>query len=105
MGKRRNLRNLLMVSIVSLFFLSTLPSSCSTYYADIDIQVDNVGIVTITGKTNHPELLVQNSALYTYKKQSYWLLNITYREVFSDFLYTVTLPQGSIINYIKSSSK
>ncbi len=31
------------------------------------------------------------------------MLNITKNEVFSDYIYVLTLPQGSTINYIKSS--
>jgi len=88
---------------VFLFFILYLPSVCSDYYADIDIRVDDPGVVSINGKTNHLDLLVENSELYTFKKQSYWLLNITKNEVFSDYIYALTLPQGSTINYIKSS--
>ena len=41
--------------------------------------------------------------MYTSKKQSFWLLNITRNEVFSDFVFTLTLPKNSEINYVKSS--
>ena len=103
MGKTRNLYKCLIVLVVFLFFILYLPSVCSDYYADIDIRVDDSGVVSINGKTNHLDLLVENSELYTFKKQSYWLLNITKNEVFSDYIYALTLPQGSTINYIKSS--
>lgn len=73
------------------------------YYADVEITVDNSGFVTIDGITNHPDLLINNTELYTSKKQSYWLLNITKGDVFSDFVYTVTLPISSSINYVKTS--
>lgn len=103
MRKTRSLYKCLIVLFVFLFFILYLPSVCSDYYADIDIRVDDSGVVSINGKTNHPDLLVENSELYTFKKQSYWLLNITKNEVFSDYIYALTLPQGSTINYIKSS--
>jgi len=103
MKKSRNLHQLLVVLFVFVFFILCLPSVYSDYYADIDIRVDDSGVVSIDGETNHPDLLVKNSELYTFKKQSYWLLNITKNEVFSDYIYTLTLPQGSTINYIKSS--
>jgi len=81
-----------------------LPSFCAEeYYADITIDVDSSGFVTIDGITNYPDLLVNNSQIYTSKKQSYWLLNITKEEIFSDFVYTLTLPKGSSINYINPS--
>jgi uncharacterized membrane protein len=91
----------------SLFlFLSIiyLPAICARdYYADITIDVDSSGFVTIDGTTNHPDLLINDTEIYTLKKQSYWLLNITKEGVFSDFVYALTLPEGSSINYIKSS--
>ena len=103
MRKSRNLHQLLVVLFVFVFFILCLPSVYSDYYADIDIRVDDSGVVSIDGETNHPDLLVKNSELYTFKKQSYWLLNITTIEIFSDYIYVLTLPQGSIINHIKSS--
>ena len=84
--------------------LLLLPIVCAGgYYADINIGVDDSGFVTIDGITNYPELLIDNTELYTSKNQSYWLLNVTKEENFSDFVYSLTLPSGSSINYIKSS--
>jgi len=73
------------------------------YYADIEINVDDAGFVTINGQTNHPNLLIENSPIYTSKKQDYWLLNITLNEEFSEYVYSVDLPTSASINYIKSS--
>jgi uncharacterized membrane protein len=87
-----------------LLIIICLPSTLAEeYYADVTIDVDSSGFVTIDGVTNHPDLLVKNTANYTSKKQSYWLLNITKEDIFSDFVYVLTLPEGSSINYIKSS--
>ena len=86
---------------VSITYLSSVHAE--NYYADISIDVDSSGFVTIDGITNHPDLLVKNTEIYTSKKQRYWLLNITKEDVFSDFIYVLTLPEGSSINYIKSS--
>ncbi len=84
--------------------LLLLPIVCADgYYADINIDVDDSGFVTIDGITNYPELLIEDTELYTSKNQSYWLLNVTKEEIFSDFVYSLTLPSGSSINYIKSS--
>jgi uncharacterized membrane protein len=81
-----------------------LPSTLAEeYYADLTIDVDSSGFVTIDGVTNHPDLLIKNTENYTSKKQSYWLLNITKDGIFTDFIYVLTLPEGSSINYIKSS--
>jgi len=72
-------------------------------YADLSIDVDASGFVTIKGVTNYPNLLVNNSPMYTIKEQEYWVLNITTDMVFSDAIYKLFLPEGSSINYIRSS--
>lgn len=77
--------------------------SAQDYYADVTIDVDSYGFVTIDGITNYPDLLAKNTEIYTFKKQSYWLLNITKDENFTDFVYVLTLPESSSINYIKTS--
>ncbi len=93
-------------TILFLFFILTFnsPIACAiNYYADISIDIDDSGFVTIDGITNHPDLLAENTEIYTSKKQSYWLLNITKEEIFSDYIFILTLPIDSSINYIKSS--
>jgi len=94
------IKNTYVIFLILLLFPTIYAED---YYADVDIIVDNSGFVTIDGITNHPDLLINNTELYTSKKQSYWLLNITKEDVFSDFVYTVTLPIGSSINYVKTS--
>ena len=91
------------IMVIFLLFLLIPLVYAKDYYADVEITVDNSGFVTIDGITNHPDLLINNTELYTSKKQSYWLLNITKVDIFSDFVYTVTLPIGSSINYVKTS--
>jgi len=89
---------------ILLFIVIYIPSSSAqNYYADITIIVDQSGFISIEGITNYPFLLEKNTENYTSKKQSYWLLNITKNEIFKDFIYTLTLPESSSINYIKSS--
>ncbi|MCJ7570896.1 MAG: MarR family transcriptional regulator [Candidatus Thermoplasmatota archaeon] len=95
--KRIFLCNLLILII----FLPT--TSAQDYYADVTIDVDSYGFVTIDGTTNYPDLLIKNTEIYTSKKQSYWLFNITKDENFTDFVYVLTLPEGSSINYIKTT--
>jgi uncharacterized membrane protein len=91
----------LLILILSIIYLPI--TSAETYYADITIDVDQYGFITIDGVTNHPNLLEKNTENYTSKKQSFWLINITKEGNFSDFVYVLTLPQSSSINYIKSS--
>lgn len=90
--------------LILIFTIICLPlTSAETYYADLTIEVDQYGFITIDGITNYPDLLEKNTENYTSKKQSYWLLNITKEGNFTDFVYVLTLPEGSSINYIKSS--
>jgi len=96
-----NKRIILCTLLILIIYLPS--TSAQEYYADLKIDVDSYGFVTIEGTTNHPDLLTKNTEIYTSKKQSYWLLNITKNENFTDFVYVLTLPQGSLINYIKSS--
>ncbi|MDH7507004.1 MAG: winged helix-turn-helix transcriptional regulator [Candidatus Thermoplasmatota archaeon] len=92
---------LLFIIIFTIVFLPAVPAE--NYYADLSIYVDQYGLTTIEGVTNHPDLLTKNTENYTSKKQSYWLLNLTKEEVFSDFVYVINLPQGSSINYVKTT--
>jgi len=94
------IKNIIVIFLISLLIPII---SAEEYYADVDIIVDDSGFVAINGITNHPDLLINNTESYTSKKQSHWLLNITKEDVFSDFVYTVTLPIGSSINYVKTS--
>ena len=102
--KIKSLQKSLIILFVFFISIFSYPLVCAeNYYANIEISVDDSGVVDIEGISNHPDLLVKNSQLYTYKKQSYWLLNITKNEIFSDYIYVLTLPEGSKINHIKTS--
>ncbi len=104
--KNKHLSKTLLATFIFFLFLFIiyLPSAyADDYYADITIDIDDSGFVTINGITNHPNLLAEDTENYTSKKQSYWLLNITKDEVFSEYVFSLTLPEGSSINYVKSS--
>jgi len=102
--KKKRLRKYLLILVFfAILILSFNVSTAESYYADIQISVDNAGLVDIKGLSNHPDLLVENSDMYTSKKQSYWLVNITKNDTFEDYIYTLTLPKGALINHIKAS--
>lgn len=105
MGTHKKLFAILQLILLLSFPLIILEPSlqATEYYADITIRVDHSGFVTIEGITNYPNLTIQNTEQYTFKQQSYWLLNITKTETFSEFVYDLLLPKGSSINYIKTS--
>jgi uncharacterized membrane protein len=97
-------RIILLVTVLGGVFLMLGPVvPAQSYYADLRIAVDVSGFVTIQGQTDYPGLLAENTEVYTSKQQSMWLLNITKPEVFSAFVYSLTLPQGAVIRYVRSS--
>lgn len=73
-----------------------------SYYADIEISVNENGVAVITGLTNHPQLMIGETEEYTSKEGRYWMLNVTFNEVFDYYTYKVTLPKGAVINYLKT---
>jgi uncharacterized membrane protein len=105
MGNKSNYSRIFLSLMVFLIItISVAPSlQAVDYYADLTITVDFSGFVSIGGLTNYPNLTIQNTEKYTSKQQSVWTLNITKQEIFSEFVYDLTLPKGSSINYIKSS--
>ena len=103
-SKNKNLHKIFLIILMLFLFILYLPSAhADDYYADVTIDIDDSGFVTIDGITNHPDLLAEDTEVYTSKKQSYWLLNITKDGVFSDYIFVLALPEDSSINYIKSS--
>jgi uncharacterized membrane protein len=89
--------------ILLLAVLSISSAFAETYYADVQINVDSSGKVSISGQTNHPVLKLTDSDLFTTKNKEVWLLNISTYGLFSDFIYQVNLPSGASVNYIKST--
>jgi len=95
----------LIIPAVLLLAFFTCAHAQEIYYADVDMDVAGDGTVSISGVTNHPMLAAGSTAGYTSKKGSYWVLNITTPETFSNYLYTLRMPQGSVINYVKTSGR
>ncbi len=90
-----------MNKLFLLLIIFLLIPISSAYYADIDIRVDDRGLVSIEGETNHPTLLIDNSPELTSKDGRYWLLNISPEGVFSNAIYHLELPEDTVINYMK----
>jgi len=104
--RKMNINNKTLKISIIIILISTLfyPSiSAEKYYADIQISIDSSGFVDIEGISDYSNLIVQNSNLYTYKKQSYWVFNLTKNVEFSDYFFKLTLPEDAKINYIKTS--
>ncbi|MGM5481188.1 MAG: helix-turn-helix transcriptional regulator [Nanobdellota archaeon] len=92
------------LKLVSLFIFIVILStaiSAQDHYGDLEIDVTESGLVTISGLTNAEGLLVNETSEYTSKDGKYWLLNITSDKRFSNLVFTISLPKGSSINYLK----
>ena len=78
--------------------------SAENYYADITFDVSDNGNVIIGGTTNSPLFKARATEEFTSKNGKYWLLNITDNHIYSDYVFTINLPDGAIINYAKGDS-
>lgn len=84
--------------ILSIILCSYLVSA--NYYADVVIDVHENGLVEIKGDSNHQIL---KNGIYdnlTTKQKGYWILNISTKEKFSEYIYELNLPKNSQINYL-----
>ncbi|MDD5417324.1 MAG: helix-turn-helix domain-containing protein [Candidatus Nanoarchaeia archaeon] len=93
-----------LVFVTTALFIIGSVYATPNYYADVVVNVDLSGKVSISGKTNHPSLITSNNDIYTSKHQELWILNISIPGNFSDYLYHISLPQGASVNYIRSSA-
>ena len=92
-------------AFLTLLFIISV-SSADTYYADISVDLDSSGIATISGISSHPSFSAGRNDSLTSKKGSVWLFNFTLppEDIFSDYVYAVSLPSGASVNYVKADS-
>ncbi len=88
--------------VLILLIVSILASSAyaQEYYADVIIDVDNAGLTTILGETNHPLLNIEDSQEFTSKEGRYWIINVSTDDYFSNFIYELKLPKNAVVNYM-----
>lgn len=90
--------------IVITFIILQLPFIfADNFNSDLKIAVDNLGFTSITGITNYPNLITNNSQAYTSKKESIWLFNLSL-DKHSNFSYQLELPKKIEIISINSSN-
>ncbi|MBD3388365.1 MAG: MarR family transcriptional regulator [Candidatus Altiarchaeales archaeon] len=87
---------------VLLFILLVGFASAEAYYADVSFDVSGSGAATISGTSNHPLLADGVYDQYTFKRGGYWLLNISLDGDFTEYVYSVKLPEGAEVNYAMS---
>ncbi|MFO7710570.1 MAG: MarR family transcriptional regulator [Candidatus Woesearchaeota archaeon] len=88
--------------LITCFLFIILAASASAYYADVEIVVEENGLVSIKGNTNHPILDQDRSPDFTSKDGRYWLLNISTDDTFSSMIYKLSLPENSEVNYLRA---
>ncbi|MGM5485325.1 MAG: helix-turn-helix transcriptional regulator [Nanobdellota archaeon] len=81
-----------------LVFLISLPVVVSLPYGDIDIYLEKDGYVSFEGTT---DFNFTDGYSYTSKDGEFWTLNLSYEEKFSNLIYTIHLPEGVKVNYMK----
>jgi uncharacterized membrane protein len=91
-------------ALLALLLLFLPVCAFAAYYADIQADIGADGITTISGTTNHPLLAAGQSQEFTSKEGKYWLFSIDLNEQFSDFVFSILLPEGASINYLKGPS-
>ncbi len=96
--------NMMTKKIFLLLLLILLFPFVDAYVADVIITIEDDGLVTITGNTNHPSLLELNESYSLTKKlDKYWYfdLNIT---GFDKLYYSIILPENTEINNFISNN-
>ncbi|MBN1503403.1 hypothetical protein JW930_07730 [Candidatus Woesearchaeota archaeon] len=88
-------------SILFLIIISAFAYSSEKYYADLELQVEDNGVVHTKGTTNYAELSIKDTEYLTSKKGPYWLFNLTTKESFSDYFVSVEFPANTEINYLR----
>ena len=101
--KSKKVRCNVYISIILSFFIAQSLVSAQELFADVTIDISDSGFVTITGTTNHPNLLVDDNQSFTSKIKDNWYFNITKDEIFSEYIFKVLLPIDSSIYDVKSS--
>ena len=100
--KNKFFKFVLFIFILLLSVNFSLASSENEFYADLLININDRGDVVISGLTNHPNITGSYDDL-TSKQGKYWVFNLR-SDYFSSALFKVSLPDGVVINYVKSSA-
>ncbi|MFH0875924.1 MAG: MarR family transcriptional regulator [archaeon] len=89
--------------IYSLILLLIIMHVCyaETYYADLNIVIEQDGVVEIAGTTNDPKITLGKTDYLTSKKGPYWLFNLSSPNNYSTYFVSVEFPKGTEINFIK----
>ena len=96
-----NFKNYIFILLIFILILPNIHSAV----ADLSFSIDNDGLVTVSGVTDYPSVLLPNDTYaYTTKNSQYWVFDINY-PVFNKFYFSVVLPKDYKINAIITSNK
>ena len=90
----------LLSASVFILLMSASALAAEAYYADVVIDVEDNGYVSITGYSDNPDLQSRTTQMYTTKDRDYWILNISPEGIFSEYVAEIRFPPNAAINYI-----
>jgi len=104
----KTLIKIIIFILVLFYFLNIIQATTnnnSNFYADLNLQVFGDGSISfINPDTNYiPFENITKSQKFTSKDKEYWILNISSKVKFKNYIYELTLPEYSQINYIKTT--
>jgi uncharacterized membrane protein len=100
------MKNYCFIFILSIALLILLPiTNSQEYYADIALNVQNTGEVSISGNTSHPSLMQKTTEEFTSKKGAEWELTISLPDTFSEYIYQINFPKGTQLLDINTNSE
>ncbi|MGV8161886.1 MAG: helix-turn-helix transcriptional regulator [Candidatus Nanoarchaeia archaeon] len=80
-------------------------AQAAEYYADLELAVNEDGSVEIKGITNDQSFSSGIHDEFTSKRGVYWLLNLSSNKNYSDYILSITLPEGAEFNYLKTEGR
>ena len=74
-----NFKNYIFILLIFILILPNIHSAV----ADLSFSIDNDGLVTVSGVTDYPSVLLPNDTYaYTTKNSQYWVFDINYPATF-----------------------
>lgn len=91
------------ILLITIFFFVITTANATEYYGDLYFNVNSQGTTNITGTTNHPLLQEKTTQEYTSKNMENWTFTINTQEIFSEYIYEITLPEKAELTKINTT--
>ncbi len=89
--------------LCAIFILTLIQFTyAQEHYADLDITIDKYDLVTITGKTDYPDLLTDDSEQYITKTSGVRTFKLETADPFSEYIANIDFPSGASISKIET---